>query len=1120
MLRLAAALCLTMLLTTVVGAEPATRSAPSDTYQGRTAAQWLAIFENANQSNNSEMRAQSLQALKAIGAPAATLIARRFTALATIDDCFQLLVEHAATVLPIVIDLPEIKDEALNQKLTELLWRSKNVESLRRKLTDPEPFIRARTAAALAAMAQIQDLRPLVQPLLDDALAAAADTDARVRAAAMWMLARGGFMADERRAPVFAAALSDSDPRVRIAAAYGLQSVAPAQLKPLLPQIIKAIETRLDSHQPADLSGEAMTTILHRIGRMKADGAEAVGLLARLAKADTGPGHLAAVHTLEAIGKPAIPAMIELHATGGKFDKILLVKWLTELNQQAASALPTLIQFLDDPDEEVKGWAAQAIAAVAPASDEAAAALQRLARQEPKFADTVKMLLDRMDQTEPADDVVIWTPATAPATQPAPRDQAQVDRLAAILKSIESLCTPPIQNQDYIESMGRLATAYARLEMLDDVFRIAATASKQTNVVNPDNWYGQKVALLGSASAAAWRRGDQTKSQKLLAEAIELGDKYSGAMYSNTWPNLALEQFQAGNLSGVAKIVTPPKPNQPQRWEALLAVAHAMLDRGDISGAHKAAAAIGDKEARMRLQLRIAAEQEADKDPVGACATYDAALRAARFGPTMSDDLLTRAGRGRARTGDAAGAIRPITRVKRSNTLFAMRVLVGDLLARRQTEDAFEAAKTILDLPITRDWILRFAALIEVGPHKPEAFDLAVQVVLKESRQGNVQEQEPTPDSAIEALRRIAATQFDAGRVDGARATLLKAIDLSKQHRDRLGSRKPWSVLVPLTAEAAKIDPQAVESIVGLTNDSGTRALIRVGVAAALARRGDLPGAAAAHDAAKALLPQVTDNMARQQIEPLLKDVEQYWLANAPDRAARSQSFFNPDRQRFNDLLTVQNWAGAMELAKAQDSPNTRDPQYADIAMAAIRCNEPAAAFAAATLVSDPRHLRPTDRGQPAFGAIAELAASASKLDLANEAMARVQGDMRVPTMLSVASELAGRNPSFAAATLDKAVQEITTIAPGDPRSDELLLRTAEVELLLHDPARLRRIVLQVSSRAKADPQMLPRLARVRVLIGDGYNALSEANAIADRQLQRRCLLNIAEAEITMNAER
>ena len=122
--------------------------------------------------------------------------------------------------------------------------------------------------------------------------------------------------------------------------------------------------------------------------------------------------------------------------------------------------------------------------------------------------------------------------------------------------------------------------------------------------------------------------------------------------------------------------------------------------------------------------------------------------------------------------------------------------------------------------------------------------------------------------------------------------------------------------------------------------------------------------------------------------------------------------------------------------------------------------------------------------------------------------------------MLSVASELAGRNPSFAAATLDKAVQEITTIAPGDPRSDELLLRTAEVELLLHDPARLRRIVLQVSSRAKADPQMLPRLARVRVLIGDGYNALSEANAIADRQLQRRCLLNIAEAEITMNAER
>jgi tetratricopeptide (TPR) repeat protein len=1074
----------------------------ADKFQGKTAAQWLAQFESANSSNNMPARNEALSALKQIGAPAATLIATRFVEFATITDLNGILQVHASIAYPELIDLPQINEQSIDQELIRMLSWSGQVQPLRQRLRDDRAFMRVRAAQALGCMAQMEQVRRLVAPAMSDAIEFRNDNDERIRQAAMRIMVLPEPPIDEARARIFIESLNDSDRLTSALAAQGVRSLRPELLKPLLPELLAAGDKCLRTPSP---NGEVLESAAVAIGSLKADGAPGIDLLKRLVR---GGGNLAwtAYAALRQIGIPALPAMIELVDVMGRAQ---LIKSITGLGQQAGSTLPLLITFLDDPSDDVKSATLQAISVVAPHSPQAIDAMQQFAAREPKFADTVKMLLDQMDRTEPLRPRVAWNPTTVAATRPAERNQAEIAAIVSLLQTIESLCVDPMPRQIQQQVIERVQRVYARLEKLDEAFRLAETMARRFNPANPGDWQGQKVALLGIASASAWRRGDAAASQKYLNEAIEWAEKYSGAMGSATFEELAMIQFRAGNLGGVAALAAPRKPaNQPQRSGVLMTVAAEMLKRGDLGGVAAIAPAIEARESRVYVMVQLGKAQERARDLPAARKSYDAALEALRYATqSVGGQVLCDAGCGRARTGDAQGAIQAIARARQGYRLHALRVLVYDLLNRGQPDAAMEAAKAMSQLEVQEhEWPAKFGGLIALGA--PEALELATQAIVQEAAK------RPSPLGAIDPLRQIAVAQRDAGNQPAASATIAKAINLMLDNLPKIDRRQgPWG-FGPIAYDVVRIDGvKAIHPLLDITDEQAARAQIWVYASAAQARGNDFDGAAASLETARSLLGSSQDVSRLDEVEKAIRDLEQFWL----DPRARNRdpvgSRFNPVPTQFSEMLRFRNWPGAIRLARTYASIDARDPLFAQVALTALREGDAAAALEAASLVSDPRYLRATDRGTPVLAAIAERAADNADAELAIRAMHNVQGELRIRMLLNVAQQLSESDPGGAADLVDGAVDELASPNPPGGQRTELLVKAGEIRATLGDVPEVKWVLQQLPPASLSDPNLAPRLARLRTIVGDRDAALADAQKLADAGVRSVTLLAIAETQ-------
>jgi HEAT repeat protein len=75
------------------------------------------------------------------------------------------------------------------------------------------------------------------------------------------------------------------------------------------------------------------------------------------------------------IGRPAVPALVQLLGDPDPYTRVLAIDALAHIGPAAADAVPALIALLDDPVDEVRQYAARALGQIGPAAYSAVPAL-------------------------------------------------------------------------------------------------------------------------------------------------------------------------------------------------------------------------------------------------------------------------------------------------------------------------------------------------------------------------------------------------------------------------------------------------------------------------------------------------------------------------------------------------------------------------------------------------------------------------------------------------------------------------------------------------------------------------------------------------------------------------
>ena len=117
---------------------------------------------------------------------------------------------------------------------------------------------------------------------------------------------------------------------------------------------------------------EAMPVLLNALR-----GEAAARLDANLANAHTNPSQLDAVFALSAVGRPAVPHMVELLGENDWWLRAAAADVLGDLGTTASDTVPHLTRVLDDDDEWVRRNAVEALGNIGPAAAEAVPALSR-----------------------------------------------------------------------------------------------------------------------------------------------------------------------------------------------------------------------------------------------------------------------------------------------------------------------------------------------------------------------------------------------------------------------------------------------------------------------------------------------------------------------------------------------------------------------------------------------------------------------------------------------------------------------------------------------------------------------------------------------------------------------
>ena len=243
-----------------------------------------------------------------------------------------------------------------------------------KQLTDPTPA--NRTAAAEA----IRKFGKDGSPALDAILAAAKDTDSKVRAEAVLTL--NHLPADPKAVPILIAALKDESPDVRLKTTYVLQRYAylvpqsKAAIKPLLaamedssPRVRSNAASALAGFGPAAKEGvPALTTALDdKDSSMRAGAALTLGRIGPEAKAAT----TKLIELLRAEPKAGEPKSL--------FEDVVrrnAAMALGRITRGTDVAVAPLIAALDDKGLEVGVYAAIALGEIGPAAKAAVGPLQ------------------------------------------------------------------------------------------------------------------------------------------------------------------------------------------------------------------------------------------------------------------------------------------------------------------------------------------------------------------------------------------------------------------------------------------------------------------------------------------------------------------------------------------------------------------------------------------------------------------------------------------------------------------------------------------------------------------------------------------------------------------------
>ena len=147
--------------------------------------------------------------------------------------------------------------------------------------------------------------------------------------------------------------------------------------------------TSLDELRRA-LDAEAEAERLRTVYALAARGEEAMPILlnalcseakvrleTNLANAHTNPSQLDAVFALSAVGRPAVPHMVELLGENDWWLRAAAADVLGDLGTTASDTVPHLTRVLDDDDEWVRRNAVEALGNIGPAAAEAVPALSR-----------------------------------------------------------------------------------------------------------------------------------------------------------------------------------------------------------------------------------------------------------------------------------------------------------------------------------------------------------------------------------------------------------------------------------------------------------------------------------------------------------------------------------------------------------------------------------------------------------------------------------------------------------------------------------------------------------------------------------------------------------------------
>ena len=248
----------------------------------------------------------------------------------------------------------------------------------------PAPFAgenaRAARVEAVARLLEMEDRRQWDAPHAN-AAAESADAVLRERAA----LAAGRIRPDDAPA-LLKRLLSDLEPRVRRAAAFGAGLAAERRLVPTL---------RAALADPDPEAAAAAATALGRLG-----GAEAEEALREVLRAASGPVAAAAA-ALQRSKDPALIPLLESAALSTDRETRRMAAWSIARAPRPGSG-PALRRLLRDEDPEIAAWAARGLGLAGDA--EAAAALSELALgREPGPAIQALLALERL-----AADGAVW----------------------------------------------------------------------------------------------------------------------------------------------------------------------------------------------------------------------------------------------------------------------------------------------------------------------------------------------------------------------------------------------------------------------------------------------------------------------------------------------------------------------------------------------------------------------------------------------------------------------------------------------------------------------------------------------------------------------------------------